>query len=795
MPLLFFTSLREMPMPPHFSDLEVCLLVLPEHFHVCMLFLFDWFVLFCYTSYNAPTDGSSTAISSWKSTHTHAVPFLAAVHHAMLLPQAPLELLLGPAWSNSCQLGPGSAPGCSLPHLLGFCKLLTWNYTPNPTAAAAAAAGVPLLYSYGYAYGAFAGYSCTSVLFTSGALADLILWVLLRLQCKLFRSNVYTKVVACIAAEAKATAAKLQQRRRRWYDKQARTALATSRLRTARTLRISKLKASMLEDAGGQLVYRGSSGSNTAVAATAGAQEALEVAAVKDKRQQQPQPQAAPAAAGAADAGQGAAAWLCDTVEEGDFHGTTASLQPVVTRRTSSGSWEELDAAAAREDDDDDAASAGSYIQPHPQSSAQQQQQLGQRSLSDGRQPPSIISGAAASNVPASSSSRNIGREGYGSPAASASAALYGTPPRHTHQRYHQQQQQDDSSNQLGRSYDSSKDAGAGGALREAGFAGGSSSRRAAAGRRPPAAPAAASGQQQPLSDVYRRYLSASVDVAAPLGGRHARSSSDPDMGLRWSCQPDLQQQLRQQHRQPGDISSSTLNKAAAQQCWGGTAGTATGGTTAEVREYVLPDPRLQLLLTPAASTDGSSRGHSRSVSLAEGTFYHTAAAGVGQQAGEAGPNSAMQQHSGSTMAAAAGQRRAGSCLSGLAAAVQPGQAVPQTAPPEQASFPELKYLDNAEGIGNGALPQHAPGGGEPSQGLSGLVAWLRRKTSALMSGSSGWEAGLCYVLFIAGFALDYSVCSMVYLVSMLLVPLLAQGKAKTYWTVMLVYTEVRWLV
>lgn len=57
--------------------------------------------------------------------------------------------------------------------------------------------------------------------------------------------------------------------------------------------------------------------------------------------------------------------------------------------------------------------------------------------------------------------------------------------------------------------------------------------------------------------------------------------------------------------------------------------------------------------------------------------------------------------------------------------------------------------------------------------------------------GSSGWQAGLCYALFILGFALDFSLFSLVYVVSMLLVPLLAAGRAKAYWTVMLVYTEV----
>eukprot|EP00775_Hariotina_reticulata_P007362 gene7362-7573_t len=189
---------------------------------------------------------------------------------ATLAYQAPLELLLGQGWSNTCQLGPGAVPRCSLPHLLGFCKLLAWSQTLNPTPAAAAATA-PIAYSYSFAYGPFAGYSCASLLATSGALADLLLWVLLRLQHKLSGSKIYAQVVACIALEGRATAAEQQQQNRRWYDNQARSALATSRLRMARTLRINKLKASMLEEAAVQLLpFQGGSSSHLPAAAAAG---------------------------------------------------------------------------------------------------------------------------------------------------------------------------------------------------------------------------------------------------------------------------------------------------------------------------------------------------------------------------------------------------------------------------------------------------------------------------------------------------------------------------------------------
>jgi hypothetical protein len=49
----------------------------------------------------------------------------------------------------------------------------------------------------------------------------------------------------------------------------------------------------------------------------------------------------------------------------------------------------------------------------------------------------------------------------------------------------------------------------------------------------------------------------------------------------------------------------------------------------------------------------------------------------------------------------------------------------------------------------------------------------------------------LCYVLFVAAFALDPSITLLVYLLGMLLVPLLAQQPVRLYWKALLVYTEV----
>jgi hypothetical protein len=399
--------------------------------------------------------------------------------------QAPIELLLGPAWSNSCQLGgPTAAPRCSLPHLLGFCKLLTWNFTHNPTAAAAAAAGGGsfISYSYSFAYGPFAGFSCGNVLGTSGVLADLILWILLRLQFKLFRSKVYADVVACVAAESKAAAGQLLQQRRSWHDRQAHTALATSRLRTARTLRISKLKASMLEDVAGQtnVDYRCSSSSY-----------------------------ATPLPAGSEQHQQGKDALCADLLLQQQHRSQAAAAAAAAETHGGSSSSSKAPHAA-----DDDAT----RLPPLP----------------------------AASTFTGSST-------------------------------VHQQ-------------------------------------------------PTVASRQQQPSAAADGAAAAAATADVAASSSRHARSASDPHMGLHWPCQLDMQQQQQQQQQR-----------------------------------------RRRRLL----SSDG------------------------------------------------------------------------------------------------------------------------RRASALFSSSSSSWEAGLCYVLFVAGFAIDYSLASLVYLVSMLLLPLLAPGRARLYWVVMLVYTEV----
>lgn len=77
--------------------------------------------------------------------------------------------------------------------------------------------------------------------------------------------------------------------------------------------------------------------------------------------------------------------------------------------------------------------------------------------------------------------------------------------------------------------------------------------------------------------------------------------------------------------------------------------------------------------------------------------------------------------------------------------------------------------------------------------GAGGVWSWLRQRLLRLLSSTSsrGWQAGACYVLFVLAFAVDFSLLMLVYVLGMLLVALLSQGKARSFWMVLLVYTEV----
>jgi hypothetical protein len=152
---------------------------------------------------------------------------------AALAYQAPLELLLGPQYAQACSSKAG--PGCALPYLLGFCKL---QHAEVPGDAKSA-----LIKDFWHA----------------GAVADILLWVLLRLQTQLCNSSIFRQVMQCVTEERAAATAEVRAEQRQSYKRQADAALQASRLRQARTQRINQLKAAFLDDA--QAPYNSGRGS------------------------------------------------------------------------------------------------------------------------------------------------------------------------------------------------------------------------------------------------------------------------------------------------------------------------------------------------------------------------------------------------------------------------------------------------------------------------------------------------------------------------------------------------------
>lgn len=147
--------------------------------------------------------------------------------------QAPFQVVFGPQWSCTCQLG--IQGDCSIPRLLGFCKILHW--VPEGS-------GAP---SLGLLAQEAPRCVAQSVFLQSGALADFLLWVLLRLQLRLMSSELYAQVMACVAEERTIVKLTLQKQQRTFYHEQADKALMASRLRAARWRRITQLKA-LLKD-------------------------------------------------------------------------------------------------------------------------------------------------------------------------------------------------------------------------------------------------------------------------------------------------------------------------------------------------------------------------------------------------------------------------------------------------------------------------------------------------------------------------------------------------------------------
>lgn len=148
-----------------------------------------------------------------------------AVVSVTLLYQAPFEAFFG--WS--LDTGPEA---CTLVHLLGLYK-------------------VP--------HGAFVfvwNYRC--------ALADVVLWALIRLQTHLFASSAYRNAIAIVEEEEAAKSAALTAARRQQRRNRARQAVEASRMRADRALRVSRLKDLLSNSLGWKVVQGGEGGTSVA---------------------------------------------------------------------------------------------------------------------------------------------------------------------------------------------------------------------------------------------------------------------------------------------------------------------------------------------------------------------------------------------------------------------------------------------------------------------------------------------------------------------------------------------------
>lgn len=152
--------------------------------------------------------------------------------------QAPWELLLGGSWALPCSLaapsagggggsGGGIGPACTFPRLMGLCQL-----QPGRTSAVAAAGG-----------GVWAPWIALG---NSPVVADVVVWLLLRLYARVLRSRVLTVVAALAAAAQQKHVGALRQESRQAREKAARGALMASHARAIRRRRIAMLKALLL---------------------------------------------------------------------------------------------------------------------------------------------------------------------------------------------------------------------------------------------------------------------------------------------------------------------------------------------------------------------------------------------------------------------------------------------------------------------------------------------------------------------------------------------------------------------
>lgn len=352
---------------------------------------------------------------------------------------------------------------------------------------------------------------------------------------------------------------------------------------------------------------------------------------------------------------------------------------------------------------------------------------------------------------------------------------------------------------------------GSTGALPGAGVLG--SRRPSQAGEQPlaPAAAAAAAGGSLPGLDT----------LLPPSGARHARSASDLSSG--WPLTqapteyvvPDPRMQLLLP-RPPPDATTASQQGALPP---GSARASSTGAAAAAAHRGSFDVPRQR----------GLASGHSRSRSMGYdlqqqlgdvevGPPLYPTSAGASTSAGDMlhGSGQAAHDQLQQQLQPPLQHRRLSSWPSRQQQQQQPAPP-PSRIPPTQVFSSWLYGSQSLPAPARAAVPAplragqyylqpqthaHPPpteqpcstGGGDRSRPGLLLGAWQWVCTTAarvLSDGSDGWEAGLCYVLFVAAFALDSSVMTLVYLASMLMVPLLAQQPVKLYWKAVLVYTEV----
>lgn len=122
---------------------------------------------------------------------------------------------------------------CTLAHLLGLYKLRTSSSAPSPSP------------SFGGGSGSVSSLSSRASLLSwgyEGSIADLILWVFIRLQSHLFASPTYQQVVAVAEAEESQERSARKAEVEEWKQSQATAAIEESGHRAARALRISRIK-------------------------------------------------------------------------------------------------------------------------------------------------------------------------------------------------------------------------------------------------------------------------------------------------------------------------------------------------------------------------------------------------------------------------------------------------------------------------------------------------------------------------------------------------------------------------